>query len=72
MWGQELTVYCAKSSSPCITQCAEEYGLPESGEGFVEEMTFNPGFEASVGGGRQEGGWSSERASHACGLGGEK
>lgn len=64
MWGQELTVYCAKSSSPWITQCAEEYGLPESREGFVEEMTFNLGFEASVGGGRQERGWSSERALH--------
>lgn len=57
-------MHCAKSSSPCMTQCAEEYGLPESREGFVEEMTFNLGFEASVGGGRQERGWSSERALH--------
>lgn len=64
MWGQELTVHCAKSNSPCTTQCAEEYRLPESREGFVEEMTFKPGFEASMGGGRPEGGWSRERALH--------
>lgn len=53
---------CDKSDSPSMIQCAEEYRVSNSREGFAEKVTFKLGFEASVRAGRKERRWSRERA----------